>query len=61
MCITGKALMKEWTRLRWGVFDESGYKDDPVFPLHYPQANGEEEPHLVPNGCSDEPVIGKYM
>ncbi|KAK8376795.1 hypothetical protein O3P69_010010 [Scylla paramamosain] len=56
----GKALMKEWTRLRWGAFDESGYKDDSIFPLYYPHASGEEEPHLVPNVCSDEPVIGKY-
>ncbi|XP_042220122.1 calcium-activated chloride channel regulator 1-like [Homarus americanus] len=30
-----KVLMAEWSKLRWGVFDEVGYPDDYLFPLEY--------------------------
>ncbi|XP_042893169.1 uncharacterized protein LOC122267206 [Penaeus japonicus] len=29
----GKKLAKEWAKYRWGVFEEHGYKDDPLYPL----------------------------
>ncbi|XP_050712037.1 calcium-activated chloride channel regulator 1-like isoform X2 [Eriocheir sinensis] len=58
----GKALMREWARLRWGVFEEHGYKSDPVFPAYYWHAAGvQDEPRLVPNHCTDEPVLGKFV
>ena len=52
--------MREWARLRYGVFEERGYTgDDASFPMFY-RESGSEVP-LVPNVCSDQqPVLFDY-
>nr|XP_053653162.1 calcium-activated chloride channel regulator 1-like [Cherax quadricarinatus] len=47
-----KALVKEWARVRWGVFEEYGYPDDPISPLVYchPGQGGKPVPRL--NYCA---------
>ena len=30
-----KLLVKEWAKLRYGVFDEHGFRGDPLYPNHY--------------------------
>ena len=31
----GKAVVHEWAKLRWGVFEEHGYPGDTRFPLFF--------------------------
>ena len=31
----GKAVVHEWAKLRWGVFEEHGYPGDQQFPLFF--------------------------
>ena len=52
--------MREWARLRYGVFEEHGYTgDDSPFPMFYRSAS-QQTTDLVPNVCSDEPVDFTY-
>ena len=53
---TGKAFVREWARLRYGVFEEHGYTgDNASFPMFYKELAGN---NLVPNVCSDQqPVL----
>ena len=42
-------LVKEWTKLEFGVFSQSGYAEDPLYPLSYTTGN-----KTVDNtGCQD--------
>ncbi|XP_046645406.1 calcium-activated chloride channel regulator 1-like [Daphnia pulicaria] len=54
----GKVIVREWARLRYGVFEEHGYTgDESAFPMFYRSASaGQQTADLVPNVCSDEPV-----
>jgi hypothetical protein len=56
--MTGKVIVREWARLRYGVFEEHGYTgDESAFPMFYRSASaGQQTADLVPNVCSDEPV-----
>ncbi|XP_042893793.1 calcium-activated chloride channel regulator family member 3-like [Penaeus japonicus] len=39
-----RLLVLEWAKLRWGVFEELGYRDDPIFPLFYrPDLDAEDD------------------
>ena len=52
--------MREWARLRYGVFEEHGYTgDDSAFPMFY-RMQSDESSDLVPNVCSDQPVDFTY-
>lgn len=51
MHLTGKSLAREWAKYRYGVFDEIGYFDDPVYPSCYYSDLTEE---IQVNGCSDK-------
>ncbi|KAK3864594.1 hypothetical protein Pcinc_029728 [Petrolisthes cinctipes] len=55
----GKTLAREWARVRWGVFDEVGYLDDPLFPLHY-LTTTPAGVTVKPNYCANQPLQGKY-
>ena len=52
---TGKVFVREWARLRYGVFEEHGYTGEVTsFPMFYRSssaAQNNKEP-LVPNVCS---------
>ncbi|XP_046647883.1 calcium-activated chloride channel regulator family member 3-like [Daphnia pulicaria] len=53
----GKVFVREWARLRYGVFEEHGYTgDDASFPMFYRSASTQQTADLVPNVCSNEPV-----
>ncbi|KAK4326462.1 hypothetical protein Pmani_002988 [Petrolisthes manimaculis] len=55
----GKTLAREWARVRWGVFDEVGYLDDPLFPLHY-LTTTPAGVTVKPNYCANQPLQGMY-
>ncbi|CAL4184007.1 unnamed protein product [Meganyctiphanes norvegica] len=46
-----KMLMGVWPKFRWGVFDEQGYNDDPLYPAFYRDPISGE---MRINNCKDE-------
>ncbi|XP_071548862.1 calcium-activated chloride channel regulator 1-like [Panulirus ornatus] len=54
----GKALVHEWAKLRWGVFEEFGYPNDTLFPLLYWTSGEGEKPVVMPNYCTNEKPKG---
>ncbi|KAI9550565.1 hypothetical protein GHT06_005067 [Daphnia sinensis] len=53
----GKAFVKEWAKLRYGVFDEHGYTGaNSSYPTFYRPGSGQQPIEMVPNVCSDQPV-----
>lgn len=50
----GRELVREWAKYRYGVFDEVGYANDPIYPQCYRQERGAQEA----TGCSDAPIVG---
>lgn len=58
-----KRFVREWARLRYGVFEEHGYTtEDTPFPMFYRQSQNpiapvRSEGPLVPNICADKPTL----
>ena len=57
----GKTLLHEFSKLRWGVFEEHGYPGDDMFPMFYLKetwgANGQETV-VKPNFCVNGDLKG---
>jgi calcium-activated chloride channel regulator 4 len=51
-----KLFVKEWTKLRYGIFDEHGFNGDLLYP-HYYKSNG----RILPTGTTDSNVDGEWM
>ena len=51
-----KLFVKEWAKLRYGIFDEHGYIHDPMYPNFY-YANGQ----VMPTGSIDVPLGGIWI
>ena len=49
-----KLFVKEWAKLRYGIFDEHGFIGDPMYPnfFHY-------DGQIFPTGTSDVTLGGK--
>jgi hypothetical protein len=59
--MAGKVIVREWARLRYGVFEEHGYTgDDSAFPMFYRSSSTQQSTDLVPNVCSDKLVEFNY-
>ncbi|CAG0887034.1 unnamed protein product [Darwinula stevensoni] len=54
----GKTFAREWLKYRYGVFDELGYPNDPLYPAFYGSPDGPSYPLGKPTGCSDVPIPG---
>ena len=52
--ITGRVFAQEWAKFRWGVFEEYGHPDDPLYPTFYRT----DVRTQAPTGCSNHEVIG---
>ncbi|XP_034250009.1 calcium-activated chloride channel regulator 2-like [Thrips palmi] len=53
----GRRLAREFAKYRYGVFDESGIEDDPIYPIcHRREPNN----RLSLTGCSDLPLEGEH-
>ncbi|KAK6645164.1 hypothetical protein RUM43_001440 [Polyplax serrata] len=48
----GNTLVREWGKYRFGIFDEIGYNNDPVYPQCFYGVN--DKPQVT--GCSDKPI-----
>lgn len=46
----GRELVREWAKYRYGVFDEVGYANDPIYPQCYRMERNQA------TGCSDAPI-----
>lgn len=58
----GKVFVHEWSKLRYGVFEEYGYPGDDQFPMFYYEetfVDGGVETNLAPNFCTDYPLNGR--
>ena len=51
-----KLFVKEWAKLRYGIFDEFGFIGDVMYPSYY-HLNG----HIMPTGTSDIPLGGVWI
>ena len=51
-----KVFVHEWSKLRYGVFEEFGYPGDEQYPLFYYENSFGDK--LKPNFCTDEPIKG---
>lgn len=52
---SGKVFVREWARLRYGVFEEHGYTGEVIsFPMFYQSSasSGQNNAPLLPNVCS---------
>ncbi|XP_042237431.1 calcium-activated chloride channel regulator 4-like [Homarus americanus] len=58
----GKSLVPLWAKLRWGVFDELGYPNDPIYPSFYYLANeekfGDKNLSYAPSYCANAEITG---
>ena len=52
--LAGRVLVHEWAKYRWGVFEEAGYAEDPLYPSFYRRTADQWRPA----GCSDAAVAG---
>lgn len=51
-----KIFVNEWAKLRYGIFDQHGYPNDPVYPNHFVLDNNQ----LTPTGTSNIPLVGSW-
>ena len=61
LILIGKVFVQEWSKLRYGVFEEYGYPGDTVYPLFYYETNVDadgEHKTLNPNFGTDVPIEG---
>jgi len=60
----GNVFVHEWSKYRYGVFEEYGYPGDPLYPMFYYKttwtANGQENV-LKPNFCTDREITGSMQ
>ncbi|CAG0894257.1 unnamed protein product [Cyprideis torosa] len=59
----GRAFVHEWAKLRYGVFEEYGFADDPLYPaVHTEYAAGmEQAANLAATGCADAEIKGEFL
>ena len=60
----GQVFVYEWSRFRYGVFEEHGYPGDPLYPMFYLKQVGNDERPLVevrPNFCTNTEPEGKVI
>ncbi len=50
-----KIFVNEWAKLRYGIFDESGYTDDMLYPSYF-YSKGE----ILPTGNTDQRLEGSW-
>ncbi|KAK4311056.1 hypothetical protein Pmani_017435, partial [Petrolisthes manimaculis] len=47
---SARLLLTEWVKFRWGIFEEKGYKDDPLYPLLFRDpTSGVHRPNACPH------------
>ena len=62
--LSGNAFVHEWSKFRYGVFEEFGYPGDPLYPMFYYKTtwseNGQQNV-LTPNFCTDKAFQGSMQ
>ncbi|CAG2174814.1 unnamed protein product, partial [Oppiella nova] len=48
-----KQLIHEWAHYRYGVFNEFGFKSDPLYPAYYSIAGNPNTSEILINSCAD--------
>lgn len=52
--ITARQFVLEWAKFRWGVFEETGFAGDDMYPSFYQSTKD----HWTPTGCTDGSMSG---
>jgi len=52
-----KLFVHEWAKLRYGIFDESGFPGDPLFPHYFTSLDGK----LLPTGTANDILDGRWI
>ena len=50
----GRLFVREWAKLRYGIFDEQGFAGDPLYPNFY-----KFQDRVLPTGTSNAVLLGK--
>ena len=53
----GNTFLHEWTKLRYGVFEQYGFPGDARYPAFYEESEGE----FSPNHCTNVEIEGAEM
>ena len=60
----GNVFVHEWSKYRYGVFEEYGYPGDPLYPMFYYRTTWTSQGQqniLTPNFCTDKEIRGTMM
>ncbi len=57
LAATARQMTAEWIKFRFGVFEESGFDSDPIYPLDYQEG----EKLLVARGCNDTDEVRRTV
>jgi calcium-activated chloride channel regulator 4 len=52
----GRLFVREWAKLRYGIFDEQGFAGDPLYPNFY-----KFQDRVLPTGTSNAVVLGMKL
>ncbi|CAG7818395.1 unnamed protein product [Allacma fusca] len=52
---TERAFVHEWAKYRYGIFEEIGFTNDPIYPVNYTENNERK-----PTACSNSPLRGNW-
>ncbi|CAN7989118.1 unnamed protein product, partial [Ixodes hexagonus] len=51
-----RAFVREWSHLRYGVFNEAGYPGDPLYPAYTARTGSSDPTDVVLTTCTDQPL-----
>ena len=57
LCVD-RAVVHEWAKFRYGVFEEKGYENDPIYPMAYHMDGRDDE--RKPTSCTNRPLKGNW-
>ena len=50
-----RAFVHEWAKYRYGIFEEVGFANDPIYPMSYKENNERK-----PTACTNGPLKGNW-
>lgn len=53
--VAERTFVKEWAKFRYGVFEEIGFPNDPIYPTSYSEGGSKK-----PTSCTNSPVRGTW-
>ncbi|XP_021963346.1 calcium-activated chloride channel regulator 2 [Folsomia candida] len=54
-----RTFVKEFVKFRYGVFEETGFENDPIYPTAYYHGTGSKD-ERKPTSCTNRPLTGNW-